>query len=83
MEIISVKLFRVSFYLFYRLFEDFDRKFAYLSNIDRISMELSELIRCSICSTVDCSKPLIEIYILITYRHIYIYMSDIYIYTGK
>lgn len=72
MGIISVKLFRVSFYLFYRLFEDFDRKFAYLSNIDRISMELSELIR-SICSTVDCSKPLIEIYILITYRHIYIY----------
>lgn len=59
MGIISVKLFRVSFYLFYRLFEDFDRKFAYLSNIDRISMELSELIR-SICSTVDCSKPLIE-----------------------
>lgn len=59
MGIISVKLFRVSFYLFYRLFEDFDRKFAYLWNIDRISMELLEL-RCSIYSTIDCSKPLIE-----------------------
>lgn len=45
----NFQLFRVSFYLFCRLFKDFDRKFAYLWNIDRISMELLEF-RCPIYS---------------------------------